>query len=109
MRRICVYCGSNTGIRPDYAEAARNLACSGAKAMGVTDCLNFGNPEKPEAFCQFKRAVEELFTVTVTDVHTYTTHGKVRTRGKFRGRRPDWKRAIVRLKDGDSIEFFEGV
>jgi len=58
---------------------------------------------------EIKRAVEELFKVTVTDVHTCTTHGKVRSRGRFRGRRPDWKRAIVRLKDGDTIEFFEGV
>ena len=58
---------------------------------------------------EIKHAVENLFNVTVIDVHTYTTHGKVRTRGRFRGRRPDWKRAIVSLKDGDSIEFFEGV
>jgi len=33
----------------------------------------------------------------------------VRTQGRFRGRQPDWKRAIVRLKEGDTIEFFEGV
>jgi len=58
---------------------------------------------------EIKSAVEELFNVTVTSVRTYTTHGKVRTRGRFRGRRPDWKRAIVQLKDGDMIEFFEGV
>ena len=38
------------------AEAARNLACSGAEPLGVTDCLNFGNPEKPEVFFQFREA-----------------------------------------------------
>jgi len=58
---------------------------------------------------EIKKAVEDLFKVTVTGVRTYTTHGKVRTRGRFRGKRPDWKRAIVELKDGDTIEFFEGV
>lgn len=58
---------------------------------------------------EIKKAVEDLFKVTVTDVRTYTTHGKIRSRGRFSGKRPDWKRAIVKLKDGDSIEFFEGV
>jgi phosphoribosylformylglycinamidine synthase len=38
------------------AEAARNLACTGAVPLGVTDCLNFGNPEKPEVFYQFREA-----------------------------------------------------
>ena len=58
---------------------------------------------------EIKSAVEKLFGVTVKNVQTYTTHGKVRSRGRFSGKRPDWKRAIVQLKDGDSIEFFEGV
>ncbi|GAW92168.1 phosphoribosylformylglycinamidine synthase subunit PurL [Calderihabitans maritimus] len=39
------------------AEAARNLVCSGARPLAVTDCLNFGNPEKPEIFWQFYQAV----------------------------------------------------
>ena len=38
------------------AEAARNLACVGAQPLGITDCLNFGNPEKPEVFFQFREA-----------------------------------------------------
>ena len=38
------------------AEAARNIACTGARPLGVTDCLNFGNPEKPEVFFQFREA-----------------------------------------------------
>jgi len=58
---------------------------------------------------EIKQAVEDLFSVSVTSVRTYTTHGKIRSRGRFKGRRPDWKRAIIQLKDGDSIEFFEGV
>jgi phosphoribosylformylglycinamidine synthase len=42
------------------AEAARNLACSGARPLGLTDCLNYGNPYKPEVFYQFKRSVEGM-------------------------------------------------
>ena len=57
--RYC-YLDPFIGAQIAVCESARNLACSGAKAVGVTDCLNFGNPEKPEAFWQFKRAVEGL-------------------------------------------------
>ncbi len=42
------------------AEAARNLVCSGAKPLGVTDCLNFGNPERPDVMWQFIMAVEGI-------------------------------------------------
>jgi len=42
------------------AEAARNIACSGAEAIGMTDCLNFGSPEKPEVFYYLDRAIAEL-------------------------------------------------
>jgi phosphoribosylformylglycinamidine synthase II len=54
------------------AEACRNLACVGARPIGVTNCLNFGNPEKPEVMWQFKKVVEGLaeacraFAVPVT-------------------------------------------
>jgi phosphoribosylformylglycinamidine synthase II len=44
------------GGKAAVAEAARNIACSGARPLGVTDCLNFGNPEKPEVFFQFREA-----------------------------------------------------
>jgi phosphoribosylformylglycinamidine synthase II len=42
------------------AEAARNVACCGAKPLAVTDCLNFGNPMKPEVFWTFKKSIEGL-------------------------------------------------
>src|SRR3990167_906768 len=42
------------------AEAARNVACSGAKPLAITNCLNFGNPMKPEIFWQFRKAVEGI-------------------------------------------------
>jgi phosphoribosylformylglycinamidine synthase subunit PurL len=41
-------------------ESARNVVCSGAKPMALTDCLNFGNPEKPETMWQFKEALEGM-------------------------------------------------
>ncbi len=44
------------GGKAAVAEAARNIACTGALPLGVTDCLNFGNPEKPEVFYQFREA-----------------------------------------------------
>ncbi|MGH7524437.1 MAG: phosphoribosylformylglycinamidine synthase subunit PurL [Gemmatimonadales bacterium] len=44
------------GGKGAVAEAARNLACTGARPIGVTDCLNFGSPEKPEIFFQFVEA-----------------------------------------------------
>ena len=58
---------------------------------------------------EIKDIIEEMFNVKVEKVNTYSTHGKIRTRGRFRGRRADLKRAIVQLKAGDTIEFFEGV
>jgi phosphoribosylformylglycinamidine synthase len=44
------------GGKAAVAEAARNIACTGARPLGVTDCLNFGNPEKPDVFHQFTEA-----------------------------------------------------
>ncbi|HTC23268.1 MAG TPA: AIR synthase related protein, partial [Gemmatimonadales bacterium] len=44
------------GGKAAVAEAARNIACTGALPIGITDCLNFGNPEKPEVFFQFREA-----------------------------------------------------
>jgi len=44
------------GGKGTVAEAARNIACTGALPLGITDCLNFGNPEKPEVFFQFREA-----------------------------------------------------
>ncbi len=44
------------GGKAAVAEAARNIACTGAEPLGITDCLNFGNPGKPEVFFQFREA-----------------------------------------------------
>jgi len=58
---------------------------------------------------EIKRAIETLFSVKVTDVHTQIMRGKDKRMGKFMGRRPNWKKAIVTLAAGNKIEFFEGV
>ncbi len=56
------YCLLNPreGAKAAVAESARNIACCGAKPIGITDCLNFGNPENPEVMWQFKEAVEGI-------------------------------------------------
>src|SRR5215467_7300669 len=48
------------GARLAVAEAARNLVCSGAQPIGLTDCLNFGNPERPDIMWQFVLAIEGM-------------------------------------------------
>ncbi len=56
-----------------------------------------------------REAIESMFKVTVTKVRTLKVLGKKRRRGRIVGTRPDWKKAYVTLKQGDRIEFFEGV
>ncbi len=58
---------------------------------------------------QIQRAVETLFDVKVLSVRTLRQPRKSRRVGKFVGRRPEWKKALVELAEGQSIEFFEGV
>ncbi len=58
---------------------------------------------------EIKQAIEALFSVKVVDVHTQIMRGKDKRIGRFMGRRPNWKKAIVTLKAGNKIEFFEGV
>ncbi len=58
---------------------------------------------------EIKQAIESLFSVKVVDVHTQIMRGKDKRVGRFMGRRPNWKKAIVTLAAGNKIEFFEGV
>lgn len=52
-----VYLDPRMGGRIAVAEAARNVACTGGRPMAITNCLNFGNPRRPEVFFQFREAV----------------------------------------------------
>ena len=65
---------------------------------------------RPEATKdKIRLVVEEVFKVTVLRVRTSNFLGKERRRGRVVGRKPNWKKAYVTLKDGEKIEFFEGV
>lgn len=55
-----------------------------------------------------RQAIEQLFGVKVTGVWTSNQRGKEKRMGKTSGNRPNWKKAIVTLRDGDRIEIFEG-
>jgi len=58
---------------------------------------------------EIRKAIETLFSVNVIDVHTMVVRGKKKRVGRFIGRTSTTKKAIVTLKAGDNIEFFEGV
>ena len=59
---------------------------------------------KPE----IKKAVETLFGVKVADVRVANVHGKMKRQGRYQGRRPDWKKAYVVLREGEKmVEFFD--
>ncbi len=81
--RFC-YLDPYAGAQIAFAECMRNLACSGAKALAVTDNLNFGNPNKPEAYHMLKECVKGLadacsfFDVPVVggNVSLYNEHGE---------------------------------
>ena len=58
---------------------------------------------------EIRRAVEQLLGAKVSDVRTANAHGKVKRQGKFVGRRSDWKKAYVKLRDGEKLpDFLEG-
>ena len=58
---------------------------------------------------EIKEAVEKLFKVKVIKLRTVNLRGKLKRLGKSQGRKPNWKKAIVSLKEGDQVDFFEGV
>src|SRR2546422_10534188 len=82
--RYC-YLDPYRGAMLAVAEAARNVACAGARPLGATDCLNFGNPERPAIMWQFAKAVEGIgaacraldVPITGGDVSvSHQTHGR---------------------------------
>jgi large subunit ribosomal protein L23 len=58
---------------------------------------------------EIKKAVEEIFKVKVRKITTMNIHGKVKRMGRFEGKRPNWKKAVVQLVPGQTIELFETV
>jgi large subunit ribosomal protein L23 len=58
---------------------------------------------------EIKRAIEQLLGAKVDSVRTTIAHGKIKRQGRFAGRRPDWKKAYVKLREGAKMpEFLEG-
>jgi len=86
--------------RPLITEKNAALQAQGKYAFEVAEEAN-----KP----QIKQAVEKAFTVKVTAVNVITVPGKMRRVGRRRVLTQSWKKAVVSLKPGDKIEFFEGV
>ena len=56
---------------------------------------------------EIRQAIEHFFGVKVTNVRTMNYRGKVKRMGRFSGKRADWKKAVVTLEAGDSIDLFE--
>lgn len=56
---------------------------------------------------EIRDAVQRLFNVKVREVRTMVVHGKVKRTGRFEGKRPNWKKALVTLAEGQKIEFFQ--
>ena len=57
---------------------------------------------------EIKHAIEKSFNVKVASVTTTNVHGKTKKLGRFVGKRSSWKKALIRLKEGEKIELFEG-
>lgn len=56
---------------------------------------------------EIKQAIQKMFDVHVETVRTMNVHGKVKRMGRFEGKRPDWKKAIVTLREGETVDFLE--
>jgi large subunit ribosomal protein L23 len=87
-------------VRPLITEKATILAGEHKYAFEVARKAN-----KP----QIRAAVEKAFNVNVTKVNTLNVQGKARRRGRLQSRTRSWKKAIVTLAEGDSIQIFEGL
>ncbi|SEP26556.1 50S ribosomal protein L23 [Propionispora vibrioides] len=77
-------------------------------ALMAADKYTFIVPLKSNKV-EIRQAVEEVFKVKVLAINTIRVPGKTKRMGKTAGKRPDYKKAIVKLAPGERIEFFEGV
>ncbi|MEW5909653.1 MAG: 50S ribosomal protein L23 [Thermodesulfobacteriota bacterium] len=57
---------------------------------------------------EIQKSIEKIFNVKVSGVRTAHVKGKIKRRGRILGKRKDWKKAIVTLRPGERIDFFEG-
>jgi large subunit ribosomal protein L23 len=87
-------------IRPVVTEKSYALAAAGKYSFRV-------HPDAHKT--QIRQAVEQLFEVTVLDVHTMSVKSKPKRRGLTSGRTRQWKKAIVQVAPGDEIPIFAGL
>jgi large subunit ribosomal protein L23 len=79
------------------------------KSYELIDQRKYAFRVHPDAHkTQVRQAVEELFDVRVQGVNIVKVQPKPKRRGLIRGQKPGWKKAIVQLREGESIEIFEG-
>ena len=100
--------------RPLLTEKSARLRETGGAAKAPVEGTEYAQQlvfevAKDANKIEIRGAIETLFKVSVTGVRTLVNRGKAKRVGRFSGRRPGWKKAIVTLKAGDNIEFFEGV
>jgi large subunit ribosomal protein L23 len=100
--------------RPLLTEKSSRLRETGGAASAPAEGVSYKQQlvfevAKDANKIEIRQAIQTLFKVTVTDVRTLVNRGKNKRVGRFSGQRPAWKKAIVTLKAGDNIEFFEGV
>ena len=100
--------------RPLLTEKSTALRETGGTESVLGEESNFGQKVVFEVASdankiQIRNAVQELWNVKVTDVHTMIVRGRTKRVGKSSGWRSGFKKAIVTLKAGENIEFYEGV
>ena len=86
-------------VRPLITERTTQLMAEGKYVFVVAKAANK---------IEIAKAVSEIFKVKVAKVNTVNVIGKEKRRGRTQGKRPDYKKAIVKLAPGETIEFFEG-
>src|SRR5918998_1566908 len=98
-------------LRPSSRRGARTSppSSSSEKSYSLLEDRKYSFRVHQDAHkTQVRQAVEELFGVKVQAVNIIQVRSKPKRRGMIRGRRPGWKKAIVQLREGESIEIFEG-
>ncbi len=85
-------------LHPLFSEKSSELRDAGKVTFVVLPSANK---------VEIRKAVEKLFEVSVKSIRTQIVRGKVKRFGRNMGKKPNWKKAIVTLKEGHNIEFFE--
>jgi len=91
-----------------YEIIKRPLSTEKSTLLGEKQNAYVFEVEKTANKIEIKSAVEKIFSVKVAKVNTMFNHGKVKRKGKHHSKRPNWKKAIVTLNEGQKIEMFEG-